>query len=31
MAFTLEEIALDVQAKEARNGTDSLFAVLGCG
>lgn len=31
MAFTLEEIAPDVQSKEARNGTDSLYAVLGCG
>lgn len=31
MAFTLEETAPDVQSKEARNGTDSLYAVLGCG
>lgn len=29
MAFTLEEIALDVQCKEARNGTDFLYAVFG--
>ena len=31
MAFSLGEIALDGQAKEVRNGTDSLYAVLGCG
>lgn len=31
MAFTLDEIAPYVQSKEARNGTDSLYAVLGCG
>lgn len=29
MAFNLGEIALDVQSKEARNGTDFLYAVFG--
>lgn len=31
MAFNLEEIALDMQSKEARNGTDFLMQCLGCG
>lgn len=29
MAFNLGETALDVQSKEARNGTDFLYAVFG--